>query len=91
METYPNIDLRIVQSSFGELRTRLISGKLDVILTLCFDVRDLDGITWVNYAEDRSVLAVSCRFAVPGLHRGTAMTMPTRLPRRHCLKLFIIR
>ena len=72
MEAYPNIDLRIVQSSFGELRTQLISGKLDVILTLCFDIRDLDGITWVNYVEDRSVLAVSRRLPLASLERVTA-------------------
>ena len=46
MGAYPNIDLRIVQSSFGALRTSLISGKLDVILTLCFDIRDLEGVTY---------------------------------------------
>ena len=72
METYPNIDLRIAQGSFGELRTRLITGKLDVLLTLCFDVRDLDGITWVNYVEDRSVLAVSRRLPLANLRRINA-------------------
>ena len=61
LETYPNIDLRICQDSFGELRGKLLSGKLDVAVTLHFDVEGLEGVSCRKYGEDRAVLAVSRR------------------------------
>ena len=61
LEAYPNIDLRICQNSFGELRGRLLSGKLDVAVTLRFDVEELNGVSCRKYGDDRAVLAVSRR------------------------------
>ena len=61
LESYPNIDLCICHGSFGELRGKLLSGKLDMAVTLHFDVMGLEGVSCRQYAEDRAVLAVSRR------------------------------
>ena len=61
LETYSNIDLLICQDSFGGLRGKLLSGKLDVAVTLHFDVEGLEGVSCRKYGEDRAVLAVSRR------------------------------
>ena len=64
LEAYPNIDLRICQDSFGELRRKLLSGKLDVAVTLRFDVAGLEGVSCLKYGADRAVLAVSRRLSL---------------------------
>ena len=61
LETYPNTDLRICQDSFGGLRGKLLSGKLDVAVTLHFDVEGLEGVSCRKCGDDRAVLAVSRR------------------------------
>ena len=61
LETYPNTDLCICQDSFAGLRGKLLSGKLDVAVTLHFDVEGLEGVSCRKYGEDRAVLAVSRR------------------------------
>ena len=71
LESYPNIDLSICHGSFGELRGRLFSGKMDVAVTLHFDVKDLDGVSCRKYGEDRAVLAVSRRLPLGQKERIT--------------------
>lgn len=64
LESYPNIDLSICQGSFGQLRDKLLAGKLDVAVTLSFDVEGLEGVSVYKYEEDQAVLAVSRRLPI---------------------------
>lgn len=64
MEKYPNIDLRICQGSFGELRRLLEDGKIDAEISLKFDVECMDGVSWVPYDRDAAVFAVSRRLPI---------------------------
>lgn len=61
MKTYPNIDLRICQGSFGELRKLLQESRIDAAFTLKFDLDGMEGIQWEIYDEDCAVFAVSRR------------------------------
>ena len=64
MQKYPNIDLRICQGSFGELRRLLEDGKIDAELSLRFDVEGIDGVSWIPYDKDSAVFAVSRRLPI---------------------------
>lgn len=59
MDTYPNVDFRMVQGSFGALRRQLDSGEIDIAITLEFDVAGLDNILFRKLSEDRAVFAIS--------------------------------
>ena len=59
MDTYPNVDFRMEQGSFGTLRRRLDSGDIDIAITLEFDVAGLDNILFRKLSEDRAVFAIS--------------------------------
>ena len=59
MDSYQNIDLRICQGSFSDLRSQLLSGKLDVIFTLRFELESMENVDWIRYREDNAVFAVS--------------------------------
>ena len=71
LESYPNIDLSICEGSFGELRGKLLSGRLDVAVTLHFDVEGLEGVAYHKYGDDRAVLAVSRRLPLGQKERIT--------------------
>ncbi len=64
MQKYPNIDLRICQGSFGELRRLLEDGKIDAEISLKFDVESMDGVSWIPYDKDSAVFAVSRRLPI---------------------------
>lgn len=59
MDTYPNVDFRMVQGSFGALRRQLDSGEIDIAITLEFDVAGLDNILFRKLSEDQAVFAIS--------------------------------
>jgi len=61
MDQYPNIDLQIQQGSFSDLRRKLVSGEIDVAMTIQFDVADMEGIVTRQYDSDHAVFAVSRR------------------------------
>lgn len=61
MEAYPNIDFQIQQGSFSDLRRKLLSGEIDVAMTVRFDVADMEGIVTRQYDSDHAVFAVSRR------------------------------
>lgn len=61
MEAYPNIDFQIQQGSFSDLRRKLLSGEIDVAMTIQFDVADMEGIVTRQYDSDHAVFAVSRR------------------------------
>lgn len=61
MEAYPNIDFQIQQGSFSDLRRKLLSGEIDVAMTIQFDVADMEGIITRQYDSDHAVFAVSRR------------------------------
>ena len=61
MDTYPNIDLQIQQGSFSDLRRMLVSGEIDIAMTIQFDVADMEGTVSRRYDSDRAVFAVSRR------------------------------
>lgn len=61
MEAYPNIDFQIQQGSFSDLRRKLLSGEIDVAMTIQFDVADMEGIVTRRYDSDQAVFAVSRR------------------------------
>ena len=71
LKAHPNIELRISQDSFRKLRGKLLSGKLDVAVTLYFDVETLKGVSCCKYGEDRAVLAVSRRLPLGQKERIT--------------------
>jgi len=64
MQTYPNIDLRICQGSFGELRRQLQDGRIDAAFSLKFDIDGMDGMTWAPYDKDSAIFAVSRRLPI---------------------------
>jgi len=64
MQKYPNIDLRICQGSFGELRRLLTDGKIDAEISLKFDVEGMEGVSWIPYDKDAAVFAVSRRLPI---------------------------
>ena len=64
MQRYPNIDLRVCQGSFGELRHQLQDGKIDAAISLRFDIEGMDGMTWISYDKDSAVFAVSRRLPI---------------------------
>ena len=55
----PNISLSFQQGSFRDLREWLISGKIDIAMTLEFDIRNLDDVLFERYAEDVPILGIS--------------------------------
>lgn len=59
LQRYPNIDFRLYQGSFSQLRQQLIDGKIDAAITLEFDIRDMPGMVWRVLEEDVAVFAVS--------------------------------
>ena len=61
MDAYPNIDFQIQQGSFSDLRRKLLSGEIDVAMTIQFDVADMEGIITRQYDSDHAVFAVSRR------------------------------
>lgn len=61
MDTYPNIDFHIQQGSFADLRKKLLSGEIDVAMTIQFDIADMEGIVTRQYNSDHAVFAVSRR------------------------------
>ena len=71
LESYPNIDLSICEGTFGKLRSKLLSGRMDVAVTLHFDVEGLEGVACRKYGDDRAVLAVSRRLPLGKKERIT--------------------
>ena len=59
MDTYPNIDFRMSQGSFGALRRQLDSGEIDIAITLEFDVAGLEHILYRPLSRDQAVFAIS--------------------------------
>lgn len=59
LRRYPNIDFRLVQGSFSQLRQQLIDGKIDAAVTLEFDVRETHGVVWRVLERDVAVFAAS--------------------------------
>lgn len=59
MDTYPNIDFRITQGSFGALRRQLDTGEIDIAITLEFDVAGLEDIVFRPLSRDQAVFAIS--------------------------------
>lgn len=59
MSANPNIDLIFKQGSFKDLRTWLISGDIDIAITLDFDVRSMEGIIISTFYPDNTVFAIS--------------------------------
>lgn len=59
MQTYPNIDLKIDQGSFSELRRQLSSGEIDIAVTLEFDIAGQNGVVLRRLYEEQAVFAVS--------------------------------
>lgn len=56
---YPNVDLTFVDASFESLISDLYAGKLDVILTVQFDVADKEGILYqyLSRSDDHVVMS----------------------------------
>ena len=61
MDAYPNIDFQIQQGSFGDLRRKLVSGEIDIAMTIEFDVADMENVICRKYDSDHAVFAVSRR------------------------------
>lgn len=59
MDTYPNIDFRMCQGSFGTLRRQLETGEIDIAITLEFDVTGLDDLLFRPLSRDQAVFAIS--------------------------------
>ena len=59
MDTYPSIDFRMSQGSFGALRRQLDSGEIDIAITLEFDVAGLEHILYRPLSRDQAVFAIS--------------------------------
>lgn len=59
MDTYPNVDFRMGQGSFGALRRQLDSGEIDIAITLEFDVAGLDDLVFRTLSQDQAVFAIS--------------------------------
>ena len=59
MDTYPNIDFRMGQGSFGALRRQLDSGEIDIAITLEFDVMSADDLLFRPLSRDQAVFAIS--------------------------------
>lgn len=59
MDTYPNIDFRMGQGSFGALRRQLDSGEIDIAITLEFDVARTENILFRPLSRDQAVFAIS--------------------------------
>lgn len=59
LRRYPNIDFRLQQGSFSQLRQQLIDGKIDAAVTLEFDVREMHGVVWRVLEQDVAVFAAS--------------------------------
>lgn len=59
MDTYPNIDFRMGQGSFGTLRRQLDSGEIDIAITLSFDVAGLEQYISRPLFPDQAVFAIS--------------------------------
>ena len=59
LRRYPNIDFRLQQGSFSQLRQQLIDGKIDAAVTLEFDIREVHGLVWRVLEKDVAVFAVS--------------------------------
>ncbi len=59
LHRYPNINFRLQQSSFGQLRRQLNEGKIDAAVTLDFDIREMQGVVWRQLEPDVAVFAAS--------------------------------
>jgi len=59
LRRYPNIDFRLQQGSFGQLRQQLNEGKIDAAFTLDFDIREMHGAVWRLLEPDVAVFAAS--------------------------------
>lgn len=59
IKQYPNIDFRLQQGSFSQLRQQLADGKIDAAITLEFDIREMPGVVWKVFEQDSAVFAVS--------------------------------
>lgn len=59
MDSYPNIDFRMGQGSFGTLRRQLDSGEIDIAITLSFDVAGLEQYVSRPLFPDQAVFAIS--------------------------------
>lgn len=59
MDSYPNIDFRMGQGSFGALRRRLDIGEIDIAITLSFDVEGLEQYVSRPLFPDQAVFAIS--------------------------------
>ena len=59
METYPNIDFRMGQGSFGALRRQLDKGEIDIAITLEFDVLEEEDLLFRPLSRDQAVFAIS--------------------------------
>lgn len=59
MDSYPNIDFRMGQGSFGTLRRQLDSGEIDIAITLSFDVAGLEQYISRPLFPDQAVFAIS--------------------------------
>lgn len=59
MDSYPNIDFRMGQGSFGTLRRQLDNGEIDIAITLSFDVAGLEQYISRPLFPDQAVFAIS--------------------------------
>jgi len=60
----PNIDVIFRQGSFRDLRNWLVSGEIDIALTLIFDICNMPDILYEEVDEDYPVLAISGRCTI---------------------------
>lgn len=59
MSNNPSIDLIFKQGSFRDLREWLVSGEIDLAITLDFDIAGMDGAVVMDFFPDPPVFAVS--------------------------------
>ena len=59
MSDNPNIDLVFRQGSFKDLREWLISGDIDIAVTLNFDIMEMQDVVVNEYQKDSPVFAIS--------------------------------
>ena len=59
MSTNPSIDLIFKQGSFRDLREWLVSGEIDIAITLNFDIQGADSVLISDYYPDTPVFAIS--------------------------------
>ncbi len=58
-EKYPNVDLSFTDGSFHYLMTEMYAGRLDIIFTVQFEVKDKESVLWQYVAHSDDWLVMS--------------------------------